>query len=158
MESVILELLTEFDDSNLFQAYDIAELKIRLTLQAEDRSFTKLAFHIVVSEPFIDDELGHYEDCLVSPESSDQQAVVDQQVQYPLQVTGTETLVINVPLASTQHGSANFLDTLKSFPDYVIYHEEFVELFVKVILTNGNGEETTEYIIIKLRNPWFGEN
>jgi hypothetical protein len=157
MDSITLELLTRFDNPDIFKSFDIAELKLRVTIKAEDNAFSKITFHIVLSEPYIDDELEQSADCLISPESSEQQAYIDQQVDYPIKVIAIREFMLNILLASTRHGSPNFLDTLKCFPDYVLDNEEHLELYIKAILTDENGYEIDNRIIVNVRNPWFNK-
>ena len=150
-----MELLTDFNANDLIESYDISELEMNIRIRADNKSFTRLSFHIVLREPFIDDDIEITEDCLVSPSTEAQQEFIDAQINYPLVVNGEKQITVKAQLASTMHGGANLLDSFKCFPDYVLDNEKYLELYIKAILIDDSRNKLEERITVKVKNPWI---
>ena len=136
-----IEILTPFE-GDLFDAYDIAELKLGVT--QGDTPVSSLRFRALLDV----DQYWIYED---ESDIKTPEVVVLIRPDTDYQVDASIKSVQAFSIELTQ----SFLDGLKDISRDSLWAEEaFFSLYAECIFKDADGEEVREYTVLRVKNPW----
>jgi len=160
MPQLNIDFKTKLNYKNL-DTYDIAELDVAVTVASESVfSIKNITFLIVLQEldaiSYLDEGIEIYQDTLMYPnrDENGQQTHLDEQLSLPFDVIGEKTFDCKLKIYGMSSHAHNFLDIIKSVPDYIATKQPKFEVYIGCIINGKTDTKCTAYEIYPIDNPF----
>jgi hypothetical protein len=153
MPQLSLDFKTKLNYKNL-DTYDITELDVAVTVESESVfSIKNVTFRVILQEldaiSYLDEDIEVYQDILML-----QQTHLDEQLSVPFDVISEKTFDCKLQIYGMSSHTHNFLDIIKSVPDYLATKQPKFEVFIECIVNAKTDTECSAYQIYPIDNPF----